>query len=179
MRGVPKKTNKKATITLEIPEESLDPMREDFGAEKINNLLGDNNKKPYRIKMDKFFLKQINRNPKDKYQIIETNEFPILFTFGKGAELHSYQISILNGAKENFLGEDTAWLDDYEDFFDITRAHSIVDYNLNFNLSYGDRSFDGIWFDMSFNESAELDKITGASFKFFVTRKYKKPKVGE
>ncbi|MFW5895111.1 MAG: hypothetical protein ACOCT9_00050 [archaeon] len=184
MIGTNKKTRKKAKIELEIPEKSLKPMRDEFGVDIINDLLmlGKNRlpeEAPYVITMNKFYLKSINRSPKDRTQIIETNEYPLFFGFGEGAELHKYSITVLAGGKENFLEESSNWIDTYEDFFTIARPHNIIDYNLRFNISYSNRSYDGLWFGMVFNENAEMDKIVGVSFNFFVTNSYEPVELGE
>lgn len=180
--GVNNKTLKKATIILTIDsEKQLEKMKEKIGTEvdELIDKLGSEETKeaPYEIIMDKFFLQRINRTPKDRYQIMETNEYPILFAYGEGAEMHQYSISVLNGSEKNLSEEDYNWLDDYELFFKIARLHNLVDFGLNLTIEYSNRIYEGLWFDMQYDENAQLDKITGANFRFFVIEKRKYPKI--
>jgi len=177
-----KEEGQKGKIILEIPEKNLQTLREDFGASKVDELIMmDKNiypeEGPYYIKMDKFHIQQVSESNLDRSQIVETNEYPLFFSFGKGAETHSYSMQIIDGGR-NLLGEGAHWLDLYENFYALARPHNILDYEMDFTLYYSDKMLRGIWYNMNYQKNAEMDKVVGANFKFFVIDKTKRAQVG-
>lgn len=182
MIGVTRKEGTKGKIILEIPEENFQQLRDDFGQSEIDELIMMDKEKypeegPYFIKLDKFHIQQISESNLDRNQIVETNEFPMFFSFGKGAETHSYQMQIIDGGR-NLSGQGAFWLDLYERFYELARPHNILDYNMDFTMYYADKRVRGLWYNMSYQKSSEMDKVVGANFKFFVIEKSKRAQVG-
>lgn len=173
MKGISNNKGNKAKIELEIPTDSYLKLTDEFGGGTINDLLTMNGERinpPFIITLDKFHIQRISENNLDRTQVIESNEFPMFFAFGKGAETHQYQLNVLDG-KENMLGEDMSWLDTYEDFYRVARPHTILDYDLTMRIYYSDRKLKGIWYNMNYDKNSQNDKVVGVSFKFFVISK--------
>jgi len=183
MIGVTRKDNAvKGKITLEIPQKNLETLRNRFGRTMIDNLIMMGRSTfpesgPYIITLDKFHIQRAGESNIDRNQIVESNEFPMFFSFGKGAETHDYSMQILDGGT-NLLGEDADWLDTFEDFYELSRPHNILDYEMDLTIYYSDRMYRGIWFNMSYQKNAELDKVVAANFKFFVIDKARRVQVG-
>jgi hypothetical protein len=180
--GVANKKGTKAKITLEIPEGKLKDVRDALGEQTVNDLLRLKTGElpttgPYKIVLDKFHIQRISENNLDRTQVIESNDFPMFFAFGKGAETHQYQLNVLDG-KKNMLGEDAGWLDIFEDFYDVARPHNIIDYEMEMNIIYSDRKLNGIWYNMNYDKNSQSDKVVGVAFKFFVISKERRVKVG-
>jgi len=175
MRGVSNNKGNKAKIKLTIPNKYIEDVRNDFNTEMVNNLLRLKNgtippNGPYTIELDKFFIQRISENNLDRTQVIESNEHPMFFAFGEGAETHQYQLNVLDG-KENMLGENVDDLNYYEDFYELARPHTILDYEMEMTIIYSDKKIKGIWYNMNYDKNSENDKVVGVSFKFFVIQK--------
>lgn len=181
MIGTVNNKGDKAKIELFIPPESLKPLKDEFGNTEVDDLLRLTRDEvpstpPYKIILDKFHIQRISENNVDKTQVIESNEFPMFFAFGEGAETHQYQLNVLDG-KENMLKEDAGWLNIYEDFYKLARPHTILDYELQMSIIYSDKKINGIWYNMNFDKNSQNDKVVGASFKFFVISKERRVEI--
>lgn len=182
MIGTTNNKGDKAKIEVFIPPDSLGPLKDEFEHKTIDKLLKLNKEEvpsspPYTITLDKFHIQRISENNVDKTQVIESNEFPMFFAFGKGAETHQYQLNVLDG-KENLLGEDGNWLKIYEDFYEVMRPHTILDYELKMSIYYSDKVIHGIWYNMNYDKNSQNDKVVGVNFKFFVISKERRAEVG-
>jgi hypothetical protein len=182
LRGTSNNKGEKAKIKLVIPNDKIENVRNDFDRKIIDELLRLKNGEippngPYEIELDKFYIQRISENNLDRTQVIESNEHPMFFAFGEGAETHQYQLNVLDG-KENMLGENTNDLEYYEKFYDFARPHTILDYEMEMTIIYSNKRIKGIWYNMNYDKNSQNDKVVGVSFKFFVIKKRRRTAVG-
>ena len=173
--------DKKARITLELPEpdtEVYEKYTDNFDIEEVEEKIGletEEEDQPTVLVLEDFFLSAISESYPERTQIIETNEFPIMFGFGEGARIFQFEISVFDDKDR----EDFDWLTFLKKFHRICKATTIIDYNLDFRIQYNQEEFKGVWFNMNFQKNSQRDKVVLGNFKFFVLKEKQLPTIGE
>lgn len=126
-----------------------------------------------QLVLREFILADVTKSNRTRFQIVETNESPILFTFGDQAKVYSYEFQILNGGL-NLAGQDTEWIRRFEDFYERFNAVTIATYGLRLYVDYDREVHEVVWLTLDIRQSSESDVIATAHSQMYLVNKRRK-----
>lgn len=171
----------KAEIRIDIP-------RNDDGPDTLARLRADHDDARYQLpwneyvapyvdphndrilRLRHFVLGDVGESVRSRFQVVESNESPILFMFGEQARIYNYNFHILSGGT-NLRNQDTDWKRLFERFYDRFNGAVIAHYRLKMYLSFAREEHQVVWLNLDMRRSSETDVLAVAQSQMFLVKK--------